>query len=40
MVLAASGLGGLVLWRLLRRRLNTFEGFSARNLPANHGHDE
>ena len=39
-VLAASGLGGLVLWRLLRRRLTTFEAFSGRNLSANHGHDE
>ena len=39
-VLAASGLGGLVLWRLLRRRPTTFEGFSGRNLSANHGHDE
>ena len=27
-VLAASGLGGMVLWRLLRRRAATFEAFS------------
>jgi hypothetical protein len=40
MALAASGLGGLMLWRLLRRRPTTFEGFSGANLSANHGHDE